>query len=78
MDDESPSPSPKPIDETRALELRHLAQDAVLRAVPNGEERCDTCRYYLNPDEELSYCWHPKLRILVGRAWWCQWWDRIE
>lgn len=71
-------PSPKPIDGVRALELRHLADDAVLRAVPNGDERCDNCRYYLNPDDELSYCWHPKLRILVGGAWWCQWWDRMD
>ena len=72
---DEPAPSPKPIDETRALELRHLADDAVLRAVPNGDERCDNCLYYLNPDDELSYCWHPKLRILVGRNWWCQWWE---
>ena len=73
--EESSAPTPKPIDETRSLELRHLADDAVLRAVPNGEERCSSCLYYLNPDDELSYCWHPKLRILVGGAWWCQWWE---
>jgi hypothetical protein len=76
--DEDTRPTPKPIDEVRALELRHVAEDAVLRAVPNGDERCDNCRYYLNPDEEISYCWHPKLRILVGRPWWCQWWDRAD
>jgi hypothetical protein len=39
-----PRPSPKPVDEARALELRHLVEDAVLRAVPNGEERCENCR----------------------------------
>jgi hypothetical protein len=71
-------PTPKPIDEVRSLELRHVAEDAVLRAVPNGDERCDNCRYYLNPDEEITYCWHPKLRILVGAQWWCQWWDRVD
>jgi hypothetical protein len=73
-----PRPEPKPIDEQRALELRHLADDAVLRARPNGDERCSNCLYYLNPDEELTYCWHPKLRILVGAEWWCQWWAAIE
>jgi len=73
-DDLTP-PSPKPIDEVRALELRHLADDAVLGAVPNGSEPCDNCFFYLNPDAEISYCWHPKLRILVGRSWWCQWWE---
>jgi hypothetical protein len=75
MADDESVPTPKAIDETRSLELRHLADDAVLRAVPNGDERCDNCLYYLNPDDELSYCWHPKLRILVGRVWWCQWWE---
>ena len=55
-----------------------MADDAVLRAVPNGNERCDNCLYYLNPDAELSYCWHPKLRILVGGEWWCQWWEKQE
>lgn len=78
MDETADKPSPKPVDEVRALELRHVAQDAVLRAVPNGAEQCDNCLYYLNPDEELSYCWHPKLRMLVGRSWWCQWWEAIS
>jgi hypothetical protein len=72
-----PKPEPKKIDEQRSMELRGLVEDAVLRAKPNGDERCHSCLYYLNPDEELTYCWHPKLRILVGAEWWCQWWEKI-
>jgi len=29
------------------------------------------------PTADISYCWHQKLRILVGAEWWCQWWDEI-
>ena len=72
-----PEPEPKEIDEKLAMELRILSSNAVLRGSPSGEERCDGCRYYLEPTAELSYCWHPKLRILVGDAWWCQWWEAI-
>ena len=73
-----PKPEPKEIDEKLSIQLRHLAEDAVLRGQPNGEERCDNCLYYSNPDDKISYCWHPKLRILVGGPWWCQWWEKIE
>jgi len=55
-----------------------MIEDNVLKGQPYGDERCDNCLYYLNPDETISYCWHPKLRILVGGAWWCQWWEKIE
>jgi hypothetical protein len=72
-----PEPEPKEIDEKLAMELRILSSNAVLRGSPSGEERCDGCIYYLEPTAELSYCWHPKLRILVGAAWWCQWWEAI-
>ena len=72
-----PEPEPKEIDEKLAMELRILSSNAVLKGRPSGEERCDGCRYYLEPTAELSYCWHPKLRILVGDAWWCQWWEAI-
>jgi hypothetical protein len=75
--DDLPVPQPKEIDEKLSIQLRHMVGDNVLRARPNGEERCDNCLYYINPDETISYCWHPKLRILVGDQWWCQWWEAI-
>ena len=77
-DDALPKPEPKEIDEKNALLLKHMVQDNVLKGEPYGDERCDNCLYYLNPDDKLAYCWHPKLRILVGGAWWCQWWEKIE
>src|SRR3954451_21683217 len=72
-----PDPEPKEIDEKLAIELRHLADNAVLKGQPQGEEQCDNCLYYLENTAEISYCWHPKLRILVGADWWCQWWEKI-
>jgi hypothetical protein len=72
-----PEPEPKEIDEKTSMELRHLAANAVLIGKPSGAEKCENCRYYLEPHADVSYCWHPKLRILVGSNWWCQWWDAI-
>jgi hypothetical protein len=72
-----PEPEPKEIDERLSIELRHLAENAVLKGQPQGDEKCETCRYYLEPYRDISYCWHPKLRILVGAPWWCQWWEAI-
>ena len=60
-----------------AIELRHLSQNAVRQGCPAGDARCEICRYYLDPTASISYCWHPKLRILVGDQWWCQWWEKI-
>jgi hypothetical protein len=77
-DYEIPKPEPKEIDEKNWLELHHMAERAVLRGEPYGEEKCGNCLYYLNADDSLSYCWHPQLRILVGASWWCQWWEKIE
>ncbi len=74
-DYEIPEPEPKEEDEKLAIQLRHLADNAVLKGRPSGDERCENCRYYLEPSREISYCWHPKLRILVGDQWWCQWWE---
>ena len=71
-----PEPEPKEIDERLAIELRHLAENAVLKAQPQqGDEHCANCRYYFEDTADISYCWHPKLRILVGAQWWCQWWE---
>ncbi len=70
-------PEPKEIDEKLSIELRHLADNAVLKGKPQGDEQCENCLYYLENTAEVSYCWHPKLRILVGADWWCQWWEKI-
>ena len=76
--DDIPPPAPKEIDEKLSLQLSHFVDDNVLRGRPNGDERCDNCLYYLNPEDDLSYCWHQQIRILVGGNWWCQWWEAIE
>jgi hypothetical protein len=55
-----------------------MIEDNVLKGVPYGDEKCGNCLYYLNTDEKIAYCWHPKLRVLVGFDWWCQWWEKIE
>jgi hypothetical protein len=70
-------PEPKEIDEKLSMELRHLATNAGLRDTPSGDAQCENCVYYLENAAEISYCWHPKLRILVGAEWLCQWWERI-
>jgi hypothetical protein len=40
-----PEPEPKEIDEKLAIELPHLAENAVLKGKPHGEEKCEDCRY---------------------------------
>jgi hypothetical protein len=68
-------PEPKEIDASLSMELRHRSANAGLRGAPLGDQRCENCRYYLEDTADISYCWHPKLRMLVGARWWCQWWD---
>ena len=67
---------PQEIDEARSMELRILTSDTTLRATCRlGGEQCQSCRYYLENTADISYCWHPKLRILVGADWSCVWWE---
>jgi hypothetical protein len=69
-------PEPKDIDEKLSMELRHLSTNAVLKGTPSGDEQCENCVYYLENTADISYSRHPKLRILVGGEWWCQWWEK--
>ena len=67
--------SPVEVDETTSMELRVLVADVSLKGSPSGSAKCENCEYYLEPTAELSYCWHPALRILVGAEWWCECWE---
>ena len=70
-----PRPEPAEIDETLSMELRHLPTNAGSRGRPSADERCTNGRYYPETTADVSYCWNPKLRILVGDSWSCQRWE---
>jgi hypothetical protein len=72
----SPASEPDELDEELWQQLQGRSSTARLRSRPTGDMRCAGCRYYLEPSADLSYCWHPQLRILVGGDWWCQWWEQ--
>jgi hypothetical protein len=56
-------------------ELQGLVRRAQLRGSPNGDQRCDNCRFYVGEYKKIAYCNEPRLEILVGDDWWCQWWE---
>ena len=59
-------------------EFAGLRKEALLRGSPSGGQRCDSCRYYVGEHKAIAYCNHPRLEILVGADWWCQWWEAPE
>lgn len=54
-----------------------LVEDNQWVGEPKFGEQCNTCVYYLSPDDSVSYCWHPKLQVGVGFDHWCTWWEEI-
>ncbi|HEV7678041.1 MAG TPA: hypothetical protein VGQ42_05700 [Candidatus Dormibacteraeota bacterium] len=56
-------------------ELQALVRAAQLRGSPNADQRCDNCRFYVGEYKKIAYCNEPRLEILVGDDWWCQWWE---
>ncbi|HLG66241.1 MAG TPA: hypothetical protein VKV36_00050 [Acidimicrobiales bacterium] len=66
------------VDDARFAEAQRLVKVAALRGSPLDGDRCRTCLYYLDPSEDLSFCWHEKLQSLVGGDWWCHFWEMRE
>ncbi|WP_426571310.1 hypothetical protein [Aquihabitans sp. McL0605] len=69
---------PAEIDETLSMDLRVRSSAVSLKGTPAGPDSCAGCAFYLEPTADISYCWHPALRILVGSAWWCVCWESAE
>jgi hypothetical protein len=63
------------VDEGRFADTQRTAKLSALRGRPLDDDRCGTCFYYLEPDADLAFCWQEKLQILVGRDWWCHFWE---
>jgi hypothetical protein len=55
-----------------------IQREAKLKGSPNGDQRCDNCKYYVAEYKKIAYCNYPKLEMLVGWDWWCQWWEAKE
>jgi hypothetical protein len=70
-------PEIPPEREQEGMMLMHRMEDAILQAQPNDGERCKECKWYLGFDD-IAYCWHQKIRMLVGYDWWCQWFETEE
>ena len=56
-------------------EFLRMRQEARLKGSPNDGQRCDNCRFYVGEFKKIAYCNEPRLEILVGADWWCQWWE---
>jgi hypothetical protein len=69
-------PEPEETADRVSMERRILASNAGLNGRLSGDDCCEKRGYNLEPTADFSYCWHQKLRTLVGTNWWCQWWDR--
>jgi hypothetical protein len=59
-------------------ELQAIVRRAQLKGSPSGEQQCDNCRFYVGEYKKIAYCDEPRLEILVGYDWWCQWWEKSE
>lgn len=70
-------PDIDPEREREGMMLMHRKDDAILQAQPSDGERCKECKWYLGFDD-IAYCWHQKIRMLVGQDWWCQWFETEE
>jgi hypothetical protein len=66
------------VDEARFADAQRVAKVSALRGAPLDDDHCRTCYYYLEPDDDLAFCWHEKLQILVGANWWCHFWEMRE
>ena len=66
------------IDEEKFQGTRRIVKVTALRGTPVDGDSCDGCRYYLEPGEAFAFCWHEKLQMLVGAAWWCQYWEMTD
>lgn len=66
---------PHESDVALAVQAQQRLGDTRLRRSDDPAEACGRCRHYLNPGDELAYCWHPAHRSLVDAAWVCRAFD---
>jgi hypothetical protein len=66
------------IDERNVATIQKVISETGLRPHPFATDDCGRCTYYLDDSQEFAYCWHPSVRLLVSKHWWCQWFEEVE
>ena len=66
------------VDEEKFQRAQRLLKVTALHGSPVEGDSCANCLYFLEPGEELAYCWHEKLQTLVGSNWWCHYWEMTD
>lgn len=55
-------------------DLKTRAEEADLSHESTDEQVCGNCRFYQEMREEIGYCAHQKVDMVVGGEWWCKFW----
>jgi len=59
-------------------ELKTRAEEADLSHESTDEQVCDNCRFYQEMRDEIGYCAHGKVDMVVGGDWWCKFWAPVK
>lgn len=66
------------VDEEAFQRVQRLIKVSALKGSPMEGDSCGNCLYYLDHSDDLSFCWHEKFQTLVGKDWWCHWWEMLD
>ena len=56
-------------------ELKTRVENVDLWAYSTNDDRCDNCKYYKSIKEDIGYCAHSDVDMVVGGPWWCKLWE---
>ena len=66
------------VDEEQFQRTQRAIKVSALRSTPIEGDSCGNCYYFLEPGNDMAFCWHEKLQLLVDAKWWCHYWEMTE
>jgi hypothetical protein len=55
-------------------ELKARVERVDLWPYSTNDDRCANCRFYRVLREDIGYCMHREVDMVVGGPWWCKLW----
>jgi hypothetical protein len=56
-------------------ELKARVESIDLWSYSTNEDRCDNCKFYKPLKEDIGYCAHRQVDMVIGGPWWCKLWE---